>query len=56
MYGTENARTQVGQESVQERSTHNSVWSHTQDLVFPRDKVPISLLSGIPQGIREITS
>lgn len=56
MDGTENAGTQVGQESVQERSIHNSVWSHTQDLVFPRDKVPISLLSGFPQGVREITS
>lgn len=32
------------------------VWSHTRELVFPGVKAPIKLLSGLPQGIRKITS
>jgi len=54
--GTESAGTQIGQECVLERSALDSVWSHTQGLVFPGDKVPTDLLSGVPQGIRKITS
>lgn len=56
MDGTESARTQIGQEYVLERLAHNSVWSHTHKLVFPGGKVPIYLLSGLPQGIRKISS